>query len=66
MRIRVQFLRDGDWWVAWTEQIPGAITGGPTLDEARGRLLDEVHRRGHAAAPANSTRQQVLVEELEV
>ncbi len=42
MRIRAKFIRDGEWWVAWTEDVPGAITDGATLAEARTKLLDEV------------------------
>jgi len=28
------FFKDGDWWVAYAEELPGANTQGETLDEA--------------------------------
>ena len=42
--------RDGDWWIAYVEEIPGANGQGRTLDEARENLADatlmmfEIHR----------------------
>jgi predicted RNase H-like HicB family nuclease len=64
MRIQAKFTRDGDWWVAWTEDVPGAISDGATMAEARAKLLDAVRRMTPATArPAPS---RVLVEELEV
>lgn len=43
MKIRATFARDGDWWVAWTEDVPGALTQGNTLEEARENLADAVN-----------------------
>lgn len=34
----VVFEQDDEWWVAWCAQVPGAITQGKTLDEARENL----------------------------
>jgi len=36
------FERDGDWWVGYVEELPGANTQGATLDEARENLKDAV------------------------
>ena len=36
------FQRDGDWWVAFIKELPGANTQGRTLDEARENLHDAV------------------------
>jgi len=66
LRIQARFFYDGDGWVAWTEQVPGAITDGRTLDEARMRLLDTVRRLGHLATAGKGARPRVLVEELEL
>lgn len=33
---------DGDWWVATCPEIPGAISRGKTLDEARWMLKDAI------------------------
>jgi predicted RNase H-like HicB family nuclease len=36
------FLKRGRWWVAWTDDLPGALTQGRTLDEARENLKDAI------------------------
>jgi predicted RNase H-like HicB family nuclease len=36
------FLHRGDWWVAWTDDLPGALTQGRTLEEARENLKDAI------------------------
>ena len=36
------FERDGDWWVGYVEELPGANTQGRTLDEARENLKEAV------------------------
>ena len=36
------YIKDGDWWVAYVEELPGANTQGETLDEARENLKDAV------------------------
>jgi predicted RNase H-like HicB family nuclease len=36
--------RDGDWWIGYVEELPGANTQGPTLDEAQANLQDAVGR----------------------
>jgi len=39
---RAHFLHRGKWWVAWTDDMPGAVTQGRTLDEARENLMDAI------------------------
>ena len=36
------YERDGDWWVARAEELPGALTLGATIDEARENLKDAI------------------------
>ncbi len=36
------FERDGDWWVGYVEELPGANTQGRTLDEARANLKEAI------------------------
>lgn len=36
------FEQDGDWWVGYIEELPGANTQGATLDEARENLKEAV------------------------
>ncbi len=41
-KYQVNFLHRGEWWVAWTDDVPGALTQGKTLDEARENLKDAI------------------------
>lgn len=41
-RYEAQFVHRGKWWVAWTDDVPGAVTQGRTLDEARENLKDAI------------------------
>ena len=36
------FEQDGDWWIGYVEELPGANTQGRTLEEARENLLEAV------------------------
>ena len=36
------FQRNGDWWIGYVEELPGANTQGRTLDEARENLREAV------------------------
>jgi len=36
------FLKRGKWWVPWTDDLPGALTQGRTLEEARENLKDAI------------------------
>jgi predicted RNase H-like HicB family nuclease len=40
------FEQDGDWWVDYVEELPGANTQGATLEEARENLQGS--RRAHS------------------
>jgi len=42
MKINAVFVKDGDWWVAWTDDVPGAMTQGKTIEEARENLIDAI------------------------
>jgi len=42
LKIRASFVKDGKWWVAWTDDVPGALTQGETLEKARENLVDAV------------------------
>jgi len=35
-------VKNGKWWVAWTDDVSGALTQGATLEEARENLIDAV------------------------
>lgn len=66
MKIRANFVRDGKWWVAWTEDVPGALTQGATLEEARDNLIDAVHMIQEPVDLSQLPQGKVVVEEIEV
>ncbi len=37
------YERDGEWWIGFVEELPGANTQGKTLDEARENLAEAIH-----------------------
>jgi predicted RNase H-like HicB family nuclease len=41
-RFTAVFEQDGDWWIGFVEELPGANTQGKTLDEARTNLEEAV------------------------
>jgi len=41
-RFTAVFERDGDWWIAYVEELPGANTQGQTLEEARENLKEAI------------------------
>jgi predicted RNase H-like HicB family nuclease len=41
-KYRATFLKREKWWVGWTEDVPGALTQGKTLSEARKNLKDAI------------------------
>ena len=41
-RFTAVYQQDGDMWVAWVEELPGANTQGETLEEARENLREAV------------------------
>lgn len=41
-RFTAVFERDGDWWIGYVEELPGANTQGRTLEEARENLKEAV------------------------
>lgn len=36
------FIKRDRWWVAWCEDVPGALTQGRTLAEAKANLRDAI------------------------
>ncbi len=39
---KATFLRRDKWWVAWSEDVPGALTQGKTLTSAKANLRDAI------------------------
>lgn len=62
------FERDGDWYIAYCPEIPGANGQGRTKDEARQSLaaaitliLEERREEGLRGVPADAERETVIV-----
>ena len=36
------FEQDGEWWIGYVEELPGANTQGATLEEARENLKEAI------------------------
>lgn len=39
---RASYLHRDKWWVAWSDDVPGALTQGASLEEARENLRDAI------------------------
>ena len=65
-KIQANFVKDGKWWVAWTEDVPGALTQGKTVDEARENLIDAIHMIQEPLDLSKLPKGKVVVEEIEV
>jgi predicted RNase H-like HicB family nuclease len=37
------YEQEGEWWIGYVEELPGANTQGRTIEEARENLKDAVH-----------------------
>lgn len=66
MKIRANFVKHGRWWVAWTENVPGALTQGAALEEARENLVDAIHMMQEPMDLSQLPKSKVVVEEIEV
>ncbi|HEU5451350.1 MAG TPA: type II toxin-antitoxin system HicB family antitoxin [Terriglobales bacterium] len=63
------FEQDGDWFIAYSPEIPGANGQGTTLDEARKSLADAIaliledrRESGLRGTPPNAIRDVVVVQ----
>jgi predicted RNase H-like HicB family nuclease len=66
MKIQASFVQDGKWWVAWTDDIPGALTQGATLEEARENLIDAVRMIREPVDLSRLPKNKIVIEQLEV
>lgn len=63
------FQRDGDWWIGYVEELPGANTQGATLEEARENLKEAVQlviEANRELARREAEGRAVIREELQV
>ena len=66
MQIKAVFVKDGDWWVAWTDDIPGAMTQGRTIEEARENLIDAINEIQKPVDLSLLPEKEVFVETMEI
>ncbi|MDP3297538.1 MAG: type II toxin-antitoxin system HicB family antitoxin [Thermodesulfovibrionia bacterium] len=66
MKIKATFVKDGKWWVAWTDDVPGALTQGKTIEEAKENLVDAIHEMQRPIDISSLPKRQVVLEEIEV
>ncbi len=57
------YIQDGDWIVAWIDEIPGVMTQGQSLDEARDNLRDALEQTmlARRELAAREAEQQIVV-----
>ncbi len=66
MKIKATFVKDGEWWVAWSEDVPGALTQGKTIEEAKENLIDAIHEMQRPIDISSLPNTDVVLEEIEV
>lgn len=66
MKVRATFIKDGDWWVAWSDEVPGALTQGKTIEEAKENLIDAIHEMQRPVDISSLPKREVVLEEIEV
>jgi predicted RNase H-like HicB family nuclease len=63
------FEQEGEWWIGYVEELPGANTQGRTIEEARENLKDAVHliiEANRELTRRETEGKEVLREELKV
>ena len=66
MKVHTVFVRDGDWWVAWTEDVPGAMTQGKTIEEARENLIDAIKEMQKPVDLSHVSEKEIVTEIMEI
>jgi len=66
MKVKATFIKDGKWWVAWTDDVPGALTQGKTIEEAKENLIDAIHEMQKPVDISSLPKREVVLEEIEV
>jgi predicted RNase H-like HicB family nuclease len=66
MKVKAVFIKDGEWWVAWTDDVPGAMTQGKTLQEARENLIDAIHEMQKPVDLSHLPQKEVVTETIDI
>ena len=54
------FLKRDRWWVAWSDDVPGALTQGRTLAAAKANLRDAIRMMLQPTLPVKLPRVKVV------
>jgi predicted RNase H-like HicB family nuclease len=54
------FLKRKRWWVAWSDDVPGALTQGRTLAAAKANLRDAIRMMLQPTLPVKLPRVKVV------
>ncbi len=65
-KFRATFVKDGRWWVAWADEVPGALTQGRTLAEARANLKDAIRLMLEPISLTRLPRRTIRVEPISI
>ena len=63
---RATFLKRDRWWVAWSEDVPGALTQGKTLAAAKANLRDAIRMMLQPVALARLPQLKVVKDRVRV
>ncbi|MBW1911423.1 MAG: type II toxin-antitoxin system HicB family antitoxin [Deltaproteobacteria bacterium] len=66
MKINAVFVKDGEWWVAWTDDVPGAMTQGKTIEEARENLVDAIQEIQKPVDLSHVPQKEIVTELIEI
>jgi len=66
MKVKAVFIKDGDWWVAWTDDVPRAMTQGKTIEEARENLIDAIQEIQKPVDLSQLPQRQIVTETIEL
>ena len=66
MKIQASFVKDGRSWVAWSDDVHGALTQGATLKEACENLADAVRMIREPVDLSKLPKGKVVIEQIEV
>ena len=66
MEIKAVFVKDGKWWVAWTDDVPGAMTQGKTIEDARENLIDAIHEIQKPVDLSQVPQKEIVTEIMEI
>jgi hypothetical protein len=66
MKVNAFFVKDVEWWVAWTDDVPGAMTQGRTLQEARENLIDAIQEIQKPVDLSQVPQREIVTEIIEI